>query len=102
MPNKPPSHNAQSVSANRKAYDKQRDEQPWRKWYRSKRWRDIRDFHESKFPWCVECQKAGHLVAWTQLDHIVPHRGDYEMFWNPRNRQGLCDIHHGRKTRRGE
>ncbi len=102
MPTKPPSHNAHQVAQRKKDYDKQRDQSPWRKWYRSARWYSIRDYHKAKHPWCVECQKGGQLVEWTQLDHIVPHRGDYELFWAASNRQGLCDLHHGQKTRRGE
>jgi 5-methylcytosine-specific restriction protein A len=38
------------------------------------------------------------VVLATQLDHIVPHKGDMKLFRDPKNRQGLCDSCHGRKT----
>jgi 5-methylcytosine-specific restriction protein A len=34
----------------------------------------------------------------TQTDHIVPHRGDMKLFWDPKNWQGLCDSCHSYKT----
>jgi hypothetical protein len=30
-----------------------------------------------------------HLA--TVLDHIVPHKGNGELFWDPANWQGLCE-----------
>jgi len=32
------------------------------------------------------------------VDHIVPHRGSYELFWNQRNWQSLCKRCHDLKT----
>jgi len=32
------------------------------------------------------------------IDHIAPHKGDYELFWDPTNHQGLCKHHHDVKT----
>ncbi len=31
-------------------------------------------------------------------DHIVPHKGDQRLFWDPENRQTLCEHCHNRKT----
>jgi 5-methylcytosine-specific restriction protein A len=36
----------------------------------------------------------------TVADHIVPHRGDADLFWDPGNLQGLAKTCHDRKTRR--
>jgi 5-methylcytosine-specific restriction protein A len=41
-------------------------------------------------PLCIECRKAGQLVAATVTDHIIPHKGDQKLFWNRGNRQALC------------
>ena len=34
------------------------------------------------------------------VDHIIPHRGDLEMFWNQLNHQALCKRCHDSKTAR--
>jgi 5-methylcytosine-specific restriction protein A len=34
------------------------------------------------------------------VDHIVPHKGDMRLFWDPRNHQGLCERCHNSKTAR--
>lgn len=31
-------------------------------------------------------------------DHIVPHKGDMGLFWNPKNWQPLCKACHDKKT----
>jgi 5-methylcytosine-specific restriction enzyme A len=53
-------------------------------------------------PLCVECKAKGVLREATVVDHIVPHRGDAELFNDAGNWQGLCTAHHNAKTRRGE
>ena len=51
-------------------------------------------------PWCAECAKIGQLVPATQVDHIIPHKGNQSIFWDKSNWQGLCDSHHSQKTAR--
>jgi len=53
-------------------------------------------------PWCVECQQRGALEVATDVDHIIPHRGDPDRFWNRENLQGLCPTCHRRKTHQGK
>jgi HNH endonuclease len=43
---------------------------------------------------------VGRLTPGTCVDHIVPHRGDMTLFWDPTNWQTLCDSCHGKKTTR--
>jgi 5-methylcytosine-specific restriction protein A len=38
------------------------------------------------------------VVAAADLDHIIPHKGDMTLFWDPTNWQGLCKGCHSRKT----
>ena len=50
-------------------------------------------------PLCVECMKEGRSVKATDVDHIIPHRGDRTLFWDQSNWQALCHHHHSMKTR---
>ena len=43
--------------------------------------------------------KAGRYVRATDVDHIVPHRGDPALFWDEENWQALCHSCHSKKTR---
>lgn len=61
-------------------------------------WRRLRDAHVNASPFCVECAKAGQVVLGTDVDHIIPHRGDRGLLMDPRNLQTLCEKHHGQKT----
>jgi len=36
------------------------------------------------------------------VDHIIPHQGDYALFWDVSNWQGLCYRHHNSDKRRAE
>jgi 5-methylcytosine-specific restriction protein A len=51
-------------------------------------------------PLCVECLKENRTTAATVVDHIIPHRGSLEFFWDESNWQSLCDYHHNQKTAR--
>ena len=58
-------------------------------------WRRYRLAYLGSYPWCVECDKLANVV-----DHIVPHRGSYALFWDPGNHQAMCDRCHSSKTAR--
>jgi 5-methylcytosine-specific restriction protein A len=62
-------------------------------------WRRARAAYLTQHPWCAGygTQPAEHALA-TELDHVIPHRGDRALFWDEGNWQGLCDTCHGRKT----
>jgi 5-methylcytosine-specific restriction protein A len=51
----------------------------------------------AKDPWCAECMREGIYMAATEVDHIVPHRGDPIKFYT-NELQSLCHICHSRKT----
>jgi 5-methylcytosine-specific restriction protein A len=51
-------------------------------------------------PCCVMCADEGRVVAATDVDHIIPHRGDMRLFWDQSNWQPLCHAHHSAKTAR--
>ncbi len=44
-------------------------------------------------------QKRWYVKA-TDVDHIVPYRGNMKVFWDRSNWQALCHRRHSRKTRR--
>lgn len=51
-------------------------------------------------PLCVRHLVRELLVAATVVDHIRPHRGDYDLFWDRTNWQSLCKRCHDQKTAR--
>lgn len=63
------------------------------------RWNKARKRFLETHPLCVECMKAGRYVRATDVDHIVPHRGDPALFWDESNWQALCHRCHSVKTR---
>jgi 5-methylcytosine-specific restriction enzyme A len=50
--------------------------------------------HLDAEPLCRMCKAEGRTVAATVADHIVAHKGDATLFWDPSNLQSLCDPHH--------
>lgn len=62
------------------------------------RWQQTRAGYLLKHPLCVHCSRDGKVEPATELDHIVPHRGDQQLFWDRSNWQGLCHPCHSRKT----
>ena len=65
--------------------------------YNSK-WQKARESYLAAHPLCVECMKSGKYTKGTVVDHIVPHKGNKELFWNRQNWQTLCKECHDRKT----
>ena len=65
------------------------------------RWRKARERFLRAHPLCVVCQREGRLTPATVVDHIVPHRGNQQLFWDEANWQPLCKSHHDQKTGSG-
>ena len=63
-------------------------------------WQKAREAYLLAHPLCVDCQKADKVRPATEVDHIIPHQGDQELFWDESNWQGLCKPHHSEKTAR--
>ena len=71
----------------------------YRAWYRTARWRKLRQQQLRQEPLCRMCREAGRVTAATVCDHVEPHRGDEAKFWGGPF-QSLCAAHHdGRKQR---
>lgn len=63
-----------------------------------KAWQKARKGYLERHPLCVECLKEGRYVKATDVDHIIPHRGDKTLFWDVSNWQALCHSCHSKKT----
>ena len=74
------------------------DAKTWRWMYGTETWRQLRAAQLLREPWCRECEARGIRQRATDVDHIRPHRGDWETFTDPRNLQSLCHSCHSRKT----
>jgi 5-methylcytosine-specific restriction protein A len=63
-------------------------------------WRRARKGYLAKHPICRACRdkKDGLIVVATEVDHIIPHRGDKDLFWDSGNWQPLCKPCHSQKT----
>ncbi len=68
----------------------------WRKLYGTGWWRRVRLQVLERQPFC----KCGEPA--TEVDHIIPHRGDEDKFRDVKNLQGMCKPCHSAKTARGD
>ena len=62
------------------------------------RWRKLRNRFIAQHPHCAECLKRGVITMATDVDHIIPHRGDARLLYDENNLQSLCKSCHSRKT----
>ena len=109
MPNKPPTHDprgrtpAERLAEKRAFHDKKRErEQPWRAWYRTPRWRALRAWVLRRDPACILCLEQGKLTPSQVADHLVEHKGDPVLFYDPFNIWGLCKTCHNSTKQRVE
>ena len=65
-----------------------------RRLYDSVRWRKFASAHKAAFPLCILCERQGRTTACQVTDHIKPHNGDPELFWDWDNLQSLCPTCH--------
>lgn len=63
-------------------------------------WQKARAGFLVKHPLCRTHEQQGRVEAATVVDHIVPHKGDKDLFWRRTNWQPLCKSCHDRKTAR--
>lgn len=70
--------------------------------YDTVRWRKARARHLDNHPLCVMCLQQGRDTMATVIDHIIEHKGDYDMFWDEDNWQSLCAPCHSGNKRQQE
>ena len=61
-------------------------------------WRRVRSAYLKENPLCKYCFDKGLIVPATVVDHIKPHKGDKDLFWDRDNYQSLCKPCHDAKT----
>ena len=56
------------------------------------KWRKYSKQRLKLHPWCVDPYQrhGGRKVLATCTDHVIPHKGDMALFWDPENHQSLC------------
>lgn len=64
------------------------------KMYQCARWRALRHRIIARDGCCVVCGATTNL----HVDHIEPHNGHEDLFYDESNLQVLCRLHHGQKT----
>ena len=66
------------------------------------KWQKARAKFLDEHPLCRYCEREGRITAATVVDHIQPHRGNQELFWDKKNWQSLCARHHNSDKAREE
>ncbi len=86
------------VDEERAAYEKKRAQAHQRGY--DTEWREYRGRFLHAHPYCADPYKrhVGERVDAHQVDHVVPHKGDRRLFWDPRNHQSLCESCGGYKS----
>lgn len=62
--------------------------------YSTAGWRTLRTRQLLKEPCCRFCRQQGVIAPALVVDHIEPHRGDRELFFDSENLQSLCKTCH--------
>lgn len=66
----------------------------WHHLYKTAHWRRLRHHQLSQEPLCRFCLITEDVTAASICDHIKPHKGDLELFYDASNLQSLCKHHH--------
>jgi 5-methylcytosine-specific restriction protein A len=83
------------IQTQRQRLDANRDPEI-RKFYNTPHWINYSKNYRINHPFCAICKRAHTQV----VDHIIPHKGDYELFWDESNHQPACKPCHDAKTAR--
>jgi 5-methylcytosine-specific restriction endonuclease McrA len=70
--------------------------------YKSKTWQRLRYYQLQREPLCRMCRQLGHIEPAAIVDHIKPHRGNLELFYDADNLAALCKPCHDRHKQRQE
>jgi len=95
-----PSRLRPAAPSNEKERLRQRDKsKPYSKWKKTARWQKLRLAILKRDSWT--CQKTGVSLVGKYpaptspvADHIIPHRGDPDLFWDPANLQAVSKKYH--------
>ena len=64
------------------------------------RWKRYRSHYLKANPLCVDPYErhVGRVTPATHVDHVIPHKMDWKLFWDPENHQSLCASCSGYKS----
>ena len=68
----------------------------------NRRWSKERGRFLQDNPLCAYCMEQGKIKPANVVDHIVPHKGDMDLFWDKANWQPLCKRCHDSVKQREE
>lgn len=74
--------------------DVTRSRQPHQRLYDRRAWHRIRARQLIQEPLCRLCKEIGIDEPAAVADHIIPHKGDWNLFFDAGNIQSLCIAHH--------
>jgi len=63
-------------------------------WYGRSTWQNLRKLILHRDPICTTCNRNPS----TEVDHVVPHKGDWNLFVDAKNLAGICKPCHSEKT----
>ena len=79
----------------------ERGQRAYHSWYSKAVWtQELRPAQLLREPFCRVCAAKGWRTPATVVDHVIPFRGDWDLFVSPANHQSLCKFHHDQKTAR--
>ena len=67
---------------------------PWAHLYNTAAWKRLRRQQLDAQPLCLMCMRAGKATEANVVDHRIPHKGERDLFFDARNLQSLCKLHH--------
>lgn len=76
----------------RKVYDQRRGSARERGY--NTRWEKARRTFLARSPLCLGCEAVGRVEPAVLVDHVEPHGGDSDRFWDTSKWQGCCKWHH--------
>lgn len=63
--------------------------------YASAKWKALQESQLRNYP---QCEKCGDKA--TEVHHVIPHRGNEDLFYDPSNLISLCHTCHSEETRK--
>lgn len=82
--------------------EKEKNNRPWIKWYKTANWHRLRMWQLKREPLCRFCKHKGIITAADTVDHKIAHKGNMDLFFEWGNLQSLCKSCHSSQKQRLE
>lgn len=105
MPYAPPSfkrYECARADAQREYEARRREQKPWRALYKTAAWQKLRSRRLAENPLCQAHLLRGETVVADTVNHVRPHRGDADLFFNYGNTESLCKRCHDSDVQKNE